>query len=122
MRNNGESRMIIVNKEDLINKVKENKEKHIIEFEKAVKAYKIEAKRKLTEELQKLKEGSLRIQVSLVSPSNKTEDYDRILASFEWEVNDEVILSQEEFNEYVLDETSFAREAKFANATYFNSL
>jgi hypothetical protein len=28
---------------------------------------------------------------------------------FEWELADEVVLTQNEFNEYVLDETSFAR-------------
>jgi hypothetical protein len=37
---------------------------------------------------------------------------------FEWEISDIIVLDQNEFNEYVLDETSFAREAKLLNSTY----
>jgi hypothetical protein len=33
-------------------------------------------------------------------------------------VTDEVVLTQNEFNEYVLDETSFAREARLQNSSY----
>jgi hypothetical protein len=37
---------------------------------------------------------------------------------FTWEVDDIVELSQDEFLEYVQDETDFARSAKFSNAMY----
>ncbi len=39
---------------------------------------------------------------------------------FDWEENELVTLSQSEFNEYVLDETSFAREAKIMNQSYMS--
>jgi hypothetical protein len=39
---------------------------------------------------------------------------------FDWEINESVTLSQSEFNEYILDETSFAREAKMMNSSYLS--
>jgi len=37
---------------------------------------------------------------------------------FNWEVADEVELSQNEFREYVQDETDFAQRAYFSNMSY----
>lgn len=120
MRHHGD-RKITVNKDELIETIKENKENHVVAYQKAVKAYKIEAKRRLSEQLKDLKSGSLKIHVSLVAPENKTEDYDKLIKMFEWEVNDVVELSLAEFNEYVHDETDFSMAAKFANSTYLVS-
>lgn len=118
MRAHGNGREITVKKSNLIAKIKENKENHIVEYERAVEAYKREAKRQLEAQMKALKNGSLSVKVNLVAPVNKTEEYDKIASMFEWEQADIVILSQGEFNEYVLDETSFAREAKMLNSTY----
>jgi hypothetical protein len=65
-----------------------------------------------------LANGSLKVSVNLTSPSNKESEYDKLSAMFEWELADEVVLTQNEFNEYVLDETSFAREARLQNSSY----
>lgn len=37
---------------------------------------------------------------------------------FNWEVETEVELEQQEFNEYVQDETEFARQASMSNSMY----
>lgn len=119
MRING-SREVTVNKANLIQKIKENKANHEKEYLKAVEAYKIEAEKQLKQQSEALAKGSLSIRVNLVAPSNKSEEYDKIVQLFEWDIDDNVTLSQSEFNEYVLDETSFAREAKMLNSTYVN--
>jgi hypothetical protein len=54
MRING-SREITVNKSDLINKIKEHKANHEVEYVKAVEAYKVEAKRQLNLQTKALK-------------------------------------------------------------------
>ncbi len=119
MRHNSNIREITVDKKQLIEQIRANKENHILEYEKAVKAYQKEAEKQLDAQKKALKNGSLSIKVNLVSPTNKTEEYDKIIAMFEWEQADTVILSQGEFNEYVLDETDFAKQAKMLNSTYF---
>lgn len=114
------SRTINVKKVDLIARVKENKANHIAEYDKAVIAYKEEALKQLTELTKQVSEGKLGIKLELVTPVNNSENYDKIVEMFEWEVNDVVELKQDEFNEYVQDETDFAVSAKFSNRFYAN--
>ena len=121
MRQQTNARQIEVKKEDLISKIKANKENHIKEYNEAVEAYKIEAKKQLKNQLKELANGSLSVKVQLTSPVNQAEEYDKLITMFGWEIKDEVVLSQGEFNEYVLDETSFSIQAKFANSFYSSS-
>ena len=117
MRRNG-NRTIKVNKVKLIEQIKTNKENHIVEYEKAVIAYKEEALKQLNEQIKEVEEGSLKAKLNLVTPVNNAENYDKIIQMFEWEVEDVVELEQNEFNEYVQDETEFAVQAKFSNTMY----
>lgn len=112
------SRKINVRKYDLINQIKVNKDNHIKEYEKAVVAYKTEALKQLNELLKKVEQGELKASLNLITPINNAENYDKIIAMFEWEVNPIVELEQSEFNEYVLDETDFAIMAKTSNMSY----
>jgi hypothetical protein len=117
MRRTG-SRTISVNKAKLIEQIKKNKENHIVEYDKAVIAYKEEALKQLNEQIKKVEEGSLNAKLNLITPINNAVNYDKIIEMFEWEVNEVVELEQNEFNEYVQDETEFAVQAKFSNTMY----
>ena len=114
------NRDIKVKKADLIEKIKKNKENHIKEYDKAVVAYKEEALRQLGKLTLKVNEGVLNVKLDLITPVNNEENYDKILEMFEWEVEDEVTLEQDEFKEYVQDEFDFAVTAKFSNTAYIN--
>lgn len=118
MRNREDSRVINVNKLDLIKKIENNKAKHLLEYSAAVEAYKVEAQKQITEQQSKLNKGELDIKISLTRPVDKSDEYDKLITMFNWEIKNEVELSQGEFNEYVLDETSFAKEARFSNTFY----
>ena len=112
------SRNITVDKAKLIEKIRENKANHIIEYEKAVIAYKEEALRQLAELAKDVEEGALGIRLELTTPINNVNNYDKIIEMFEWEVSDVVNLEQREFIEYVQDETDFAINAKMSNTFY----
>ena len=120
MRTHG-SRTIKILKSDLIDTLNKNKDNHIVEYGKAVIGYKKEALKQLANLEKIVNDGSLKIRLDLVTPVNSTENYDKIIEMFEWEINEEVELTQDEFKEYVQDESSFAISAKFSNQTYFNS-
>lgn len=111
-------RTITVKKADLIIILRKNKENHIKEYAEAVEAYKKEAAKQLKEQLKNLEEGGLNIKLNLIKPINSEENYDSIIQMFEWEVNKEVELTQDEFKEYVQDKTDFSTRAKLANYTY----
>jgi hypothetical protein len=116
------NRDIKVKKFDLIEKIKKNKENHIKEYDKAVVAYKEEALRQLGKLTLKVNEGGLDVKLDLITPVNNADNYDKILEMFEWEVEDEVVLEQDEFKEYVQDEFDFAVSAKFSNSVYLNQI
>lgn len=117
MRNG--NRTIKVNKNKLIEQIKENKAAHIIEYGKAVKAYKLEALAQLEKLTSRAQGGNLRLRLDLTTPVDSSSNYDDILEMFTWEVEDIVELDQNEFKEYVQDKTSFALSAKSSNTMYF---
>ncbi len=117
-RRNG-NRTITVKKSQLIEQLKANKANHIKEYNEAVIAYKEEALKQLREQIEEVEKGSLQAKLFLTSPINSADEYDKVIQMFEWEINDDVELEQSEFNEFVLDEFDFARDAKFANTMYF---
>lgn len=119
MRTHG-NRTTLLNKADLIERIKENKAKHIEMYNKAVKAYRKEALKQLAELTEQVKEGKTNIGLNLVEPINNSENYDKIIEMFEWDVRDEVELDQNEFKEYVQDETSHSRMAMMSNMTYLS--
>lgn len=112
------NRTIKVKKVDLIAKIKENKENHVVEFGKAIVAYKKEALKQLSTLTNAVNDGALDIKLDLITPINNAENYDKILEMFEWEVEDVVELEQDEFQEYVQDTTEFAVRAKMSNMMY----
>lgn len=112
------NRTIKVNKQDLIDKIKENKLAHIEAYEKAIVAYKEEALRQLSELKIKAEHGELSLRLQLTTPINNSVNYDKIIEMFEWEVESVVELEQQEFLEYVQDETDFAIAAKMSNSLY----
>jgi len=117
MRRNGTRTMKVV-KADLIKKIVENKEAHIKAYAKAEIAYKKEALKQLAELTEKVNNGDMSIRLNLTTPVDNRKNYDKIIDMFEWDVNDEVELSQDEFNEYILDETEAARHAMLSNSMY----
>lgn len=115
------SRSIRVNKQELIDKIKANKAQHIKDYQEALDAFKLEADKQLVKAKETLDSGPdnyAKIVLKLVVPVNKADEYDKLVTMFEWDVNDEVELSQSEFNEYVLDESTFAVNARLMNSTY----
>lgn len=115
------NRTVKINKQKLIDKIKENKSSHITEFNTAVAAYRVEANKQLENLKKDLENGSLTIAIKLTTPINRTDEYDKVIQMFEWEVENEIELTQAEFNEYVHDDNERSRTAKFANSFYSSS-
>ena len=112
------TRNVTINKEKLINTLKENKSNHIKDYEEAVEAYIIEVNTQLKDLKKRIDKGELDIQLALIKPVNSSEKYDEIIELFNWELNDTVELTKSEFDDYVLDKAHFAEEARFYNSSY----
>lgn len=114
------NRTIKVRKEDLIQKIKDNKKAHAVDFKKAVVAFREEALKQLGELTEKVNDGELEIKLKLITPVDNSENYDKILEMFKWEIADEVDLTQEEFKEYVQDVTIISEHARMSNMAYLH--
>jgi hypothetical protein len=121
MRMNG-SRVILLTKAKLIARITENEKKHIAAYNQAVKAYKIEALKQLAELTKSAKTGDMSLRLNLTTPVDNRKNYAKIREMFEWDNRDEIELEQQEFNEYVLDETEYARHAQMSNSMYLQVL
>lgn len=117
MRHN---RTITINKTKLITKISENKLVHIEEYKQAVEDYINEANKQLTKAKSELDNGSLKINITLTIPINRSGEYDKLIEMFNWELEENILLTQEEFNEYVHDDNDSARMAKMSNSFYSN--
>lgn len=112
------NRTVTIKKSQLLEKIKENKLAHIKDYDEAVEAYKIEALKQLESAKTELDGGSLKIRIQLTTPVNRSDEYDKVIEMFNWEVKEEIELTQNEFNEYVHDDNDFSRSAKLANSSY----
>ena len=122
-------RAIKVNKKDLIVKVKANKKAHIKQYKDAVKSYEALAvgdlnkylediTAKVKAEIAAIEKDGTKVRTRLVRtdiPVDNTEKYEDIISIFEWDVEDEVVLTQPEFLQYVNDKTPWAVEASVSN-------
>ena len=115
------SRAVLLTKAKLIARINENEKKHIIAYNQAVKAYKIEALKQLAELTKDAKSGIMSLRLNLITPVDNRKNYMKIREMFEWDNRDEIELEEQEFNEYVLDETEYSKHVHTSNSIYLSS-
>ena len=108
-----------INREKLLEKVKENRENHHAVFERAVVVYKAKVIEELEAMLAVAKEG-LRVKrsISLTEPVDMTREYDQVIAMLEMSVDEEIELTNREFAQYVLDRWSWKGQFAASNRQY----
>ena len=108
-----------VKREELLTKVRSNRDAHRTLFLKAQEGYRKLVIEELDRMLADAKAGRpIARSINLVEPADHTEDYDRVLAMLEMSVDDTVILGAEEFSQYVLDRWTWSRFATSTNKSY----
>ena len=114
----------------LLEVVKKNRKAHIEELELAKKGYKVAVLQALHNRIKAIEEGTMEPSVvfarhgafgyedSLQPPMDHTKDYDRVITMLEMSVDTETVLDVAEFNQYVMDEWTWASMTKTLNASY----
>lgn len=122
-------REIKVKRDELLVKVRANREKHIAEYKEACEGYKAAATQKISEaaheltgRIERLKEGQM-ISLMLISfdlevPQDHTDDYDQVIAMLEMSVDDVMTIRSDEFACYVMDNWQWRREWEVTKSTY----
>jgi hypothetical protein len=107
---------IQVKKTELIAALKKNREQHQKDYDEAMTGYRDAMTEELKERLAIAeKREDVHHLIDLDVPENHTKDYDRLIGMLEMSVDDAVLLTQQEYCQYVMDD--WAWKERFTNAS-----
>jgi hypothetical protein len=110
---------IKVKRVELLGKIKENRAKHRDLFLKAQEGYRELMIEALDQMLRDAKDGkSIRRAVTMPEPVDHTDDYDTVIDMLEMSVDDEIMIDQMSFSQYVRDKWQWKAHADFTNTAY----
>jgi len=113
---------IKVKKEELLEVLKSNKEKHILEFKEAVRGYRVKSATLLSDQLAKVEGGEeFTMDFNLPKPVSHEEDYQLAISMLTMDVDDYVELDQHEFSCYVNDKWQWKSTFSHTNSGYTGS-
>ncbi len=112
-------RDITVNKNDLLEKIKENRNNHRGVFEEAVKNYRKRVIEELDDRLDSIKKDKeINLYFHFPEPEDHTKDYDKVIRMLEMEVEETIKLSETDFSAYVMDDWAWRRAWLSNTASY----
>jgi predicted HAD superfamily phosphohydrolase YqeG len=115
MNDFGDSR-VTIKKDELLIAIRKNREAHRSTFLKAIEGYRTQVIEELDRMLSDAKAGKrIKRAIELVEPMDKTKDYDRVIRMLEMSIADEIIITETQFSQYVLDEWGWS--AQFVGST-----
>ena len=118
-------RSVKINKKDLLKIVRENREKHIKEYEESVIDYKTAAVKVAAEHVELAATGELskiaKIKAMPTAPVSYEKEYDRAIRMLELSVEKEIEVEDDVFNQLVLDEWHWKNQF-IASASLYKSL
>jgi hypothetical protein len=118
-------RSVKIDKKKLLAIVRENKQKHILEYNESVKDFKELAIRIATTNLEIANTGELdkisRIKTIPQSPTSHEKEYERAIRMLELSVEKEIEVEEDIFNQLVLDEWAWKHQF-VASASLYKSM
>lgn len=110
---------VTVQRAELLETLRKNREEHKQIFEEALAGYRTEVVRVLEARLADARQNRrIDLRISLVQPVDQTKEYDRAIRMCEMSVDDTIELSNEAFANYVMDDWSWSHQFLSANSTY----
>lgn len=112
---------VTVKKGELLEALRENKDKHRSLFEEAQKNFRERIIEELDRRLQDAKAGrSVQLYIDLPEPEDHTKDYERVIRMVEMSQDDTLDITREDFARYVMDDWEW-RRAWVANTLSYTS-
>jgi hypothetical protein len=100
-----------VDKSTLIEALTANAEKHHEVYEKAMDGYKTAVMTWFAEQLDRAKEDKpFQTYFGMPMPEDHTADYKAVIGMLEMSLDDEIVVSDREYRQYVLDEWGWKKE------------
>lgn len=110
---------IRVQRIELLETLRKNRDAHRAIFEKALEQYRIEAVQELEHMLEDARKNKkIRRSVQLQEPVDQTADYDRVIMMVQMSVDATIELSQQEFSQYVMDDWAWKQQFTSTTLAY----
>ncbi|SRR6266581_835277 len=101
---------VTVHKIELLDKMRDNRDTHRAKFLEAQSKYRERVIEELDKRLAEARNGGrINLGFALPEPVDYTDDYDQAIEMFTWHEGDSVVLDQEQFKQYVLDQWGWGR-------------
>jgi hypothetical protein len=108
-----------VKKLEALETIKKNRAAHKAIFNEAVAGYKDQTLKLLNNHIEQIKSGKvMRVTVSLPQPEEHTKDYDRAIKMLEMSVDDEILIDEQSFQSYIMDDWHWKRQFLASNSHY----
>lgn len=112
------SSQVTVNKVELIDTMKKNRETHLKEWQDATAGFKEKLVERLTEMLDRAKGNIFETNTDLDVPNHHLKDFDRVIKMLEMSTAPEIKISESQFRQYVMDEWSWKHDFEMHKALY----
>lgn len=116
----GESK-VTVKKDELLSKMMANREKHVKEYELAWSGYKTEMISFLNLTVDEIKHKGVvdthRIG-ALPRPQNHAKEYDRVIQMLQMSIATEIVITEQQFQMYVMDEWTWKQAFEVTKSRY----
>ena len=108
-----------IEKSELLEILKKNREAHRAIFEAALAGYRKKAIQLLDKALKDAKEGrKINTWIQLQEPVDQTKDYDRAIRMIGMSVDENIEIGETDFANYVLDDWQWKQQFLTTNAMY----
>ena len=99
--------------------IQKNRDNHRNTFEKAQIKYREMAVAELERGIADAKAGrKIMRSLSLVEPFDQTKDYDRVLSMLSMTSDENIVLSEQQYSQYILDQWSWKAQFDMTNSNY----
>lgn len=113
---------ITVNKKDLLDALITNRDEHVLTFQKAIEKYRFKAIEFFTEQLDIISSGGeVERYMRLPLPEEHTDDFDRAIQMVEWHQGTEMILTDQQFEQFVRNRWGWHQTFITNTASYVSS-
>lgn len=113
---------ITVDRIQLLETLKANRETHGESFKQAMTGYVALQREELENLLKKLNDGeAIPSRLRELPPEDHTKDYDEAIAMMEWAIGPEVLLTQSQFRQYVMDNWGWKEQWTASNTGYITA-
>lgn len=113
----GESK-VTIEKNNLLKAIKENREKHMKEFEETHAGYRVALITELEEKLAAAKAGKPVAHIEATEPTSHAKAYDRVIRMIEMSTAEVITITEQQFSQYVLDEWQWQAQFNATKALY----